>query len=179
MGGALDHATGPIVVFDDDHFYMGSSMAEVAAATGQKVTFVTPNARVAGWSEHSLEQDRIQTRLIELGVDIVPSHSLGGYRDGQLDVDCVYSGRTKSLDCTHLVSVTARLPVEDLWLDLQARSEGWTDAGTESVSRIGDCVSPGLIAAAVYSGHDYARKVLDGENAVVRREDHLQGLYEL
>jgi dimethylamine/trimethylamine dehydrogenase len=33
------------------------------------------------------------------------------------------------------------------------------DAGIKSVTRIGDCLAPGLIAYAVYAGHRYAREL--------------------
>jgi len=44
-----------------------------------------------------------------------------------------------------------------LWHDLKAREAEWADAGIKTVVRLGDCLAPGLIAAAVYSGHEYAR----------------------
>jgi len=31
-------------------------------------------------------------------------------------------------------------------------------AGIKSLTRIGDCLAPGIIASAVYSGHKYARE---------------------
>ena len=34
-----------------------------------------------------------------------------------------------------------------------------TAAGIRSVTRIGDCLNPGIIAAAVHSGHRYAREL--------------------
>ena len=33
------------------------------------------------------------------------------------------------------------------------------DAGIRSVAAIGDCLAPGLLAAAVYGGHKYAREL--------------------
>ena len=47
-----------------------------------------------------------------------------------------------------------------------------TEAGIASVTRIGDCLAPGTIAAAVHGGHRYARE-LDGppiEDVAFRRE---------
>jgi dimethylamine/trimethylamine dehydrogenase len=42
------------------------------------------------------------------------------------------------------------------------------------VTRLGDCLAPGLIAAAVYSGHQYARtyqEQVDKDRAPFMRED--------
>ena len=75
---------------------------------------------------------------------------------------------------TPVAAVTARLPDETLWLELQARKAEWADAGISTVTRIGDCLAPGLIAAAVYSGHQYARSYqeeIDRDHAPFRRED--------
>ena len=150
-------APGPVVIFDDDRFYMGSVLAELVAGAGHETVFVTPAPIVAPWSENTLEQDRIQTRLIELGVGIVPLHGLAGLSANRLRVECVYSGKTQEIECGTLVSVTSRLPKDRLWKDLTGRKEDWRDAGILSVTRIGDCLAPGLIAAACYSGHEFAR----------------------
>ena len=60
---------------------------------------------------------------------------------------------------TPLVPVTARLPEEALYHALMANPDALKDAGIKSVTRIGDCLAPGLIAYAVYSGHRYAREL--------------------
>ncbi|MBU2981820.1 NAD(P)-binding protein [Lentibacter algarum] len=169
MHGKLAGREGPIVVFDDDRFYMASVVAEVAAAQGNKVTFVTPAAVVAPWSDHTLEQGRIQQRLIRLGVEIVPLHNLAGYAERQLGVECVYSGALRKLACDTLVSVTSRSPNEALWQALKARESAWAAAGIENVKTLGDCHAPGLIAAAIYAGHAYGRAAM-GEGRVLRED---------
>lgn len=173
MDGALatDKTDGPIVIFDDDRFYLGSVMAESAAATGRKVVFVTTASVVAPWSENTLEQGRIQGRLIELGVEIIPSHKLAGFENETLTIACTYSGIKRDIICDRLVLVTARLPKNDIWLDLQNVQTTWRDAGVSTVTRIGDCLAPGLIAAAVHSGHKFAREVLAPIPTQPLRED--------
>ena len=170
-------ADGPVVIFDDDGFYMGSVIAELAVKSGRDVVFVTTAAQAAPFAQNTLEQGRIQTRLIELGVRIVTAQSLAGRRADSLDLACVYTGRVMAVDCGTLVPVTARLPDENLWLELKARQADWLDAGILTVTRIGDCLAPGLIAAANYSGHLYAREfgeVIDPAQVPFRREDVAQ-----
>ncbi|AGA09978.1 NADH:flavin oxidoreductase [Sinorhizobium meliloti] len=167
-------ADGPVVVFDDDCFYMGSVLAELLARRGRTVIFVTPESQVSPWSRNTLEQARIQKRLIDLGVEIVTAVALAGRTKDQLELSCVYSGRSRPVDCATLVPVTARLPDETLWLELKAREDEWADAGIKTVTRLGDCLAPGLIAAAVYSGHQYARtyqEQVDKDRAPFMRED--------
>ena len=52
-----------------------------------------------------------------------------------------------------------RLPEEALYHALMANPNALKDAGIKSVTRIGDCLAPGLIAYAVYAGHRYAREL--------------------
>ncbi|RKF13470.1 NADH:flavin oxidoreductase [Roseovarius spongiae] len=174
MQGALsaDDATGPVVIFDDDRFYLASVLAELAVATGREVIFVTPSPVVAPWSERTLEQRRIQTRLIDLGVEIATGHKLAGRDADTLSIACVYSGKVRRVACATLIPVTARLPDDALWTALAARREEWRDAGIASVTRIGECLAPGLIAAAVHSGHAYAREAMGEGDAVLREDRH-------
>ncbi len=163
---------GPVVIFDDDGFYLASVLAELVANAGYNTILTTPASLVAPWSEHTLEQTRIQKRLIHLGVDIIPSRILAGMSRGQLTLECVYSAHRQTMDCGTLVPVTSRQPEEDLWNRLNAHKALWDDAGIKTVTRIGDCLAPGLIAAAVYSGHAYAQSFGNTENADPLREDY-------
>jgi dimethylamine/trimethylamine dehydrogenase len=153
---------GPVVIFDDDHYYMGSVLAELLVDAGCAVTLVTPAAETANWTQNTLEQGAIQTRLLELGVRIVPHRAVGRILPDGVETACVFTGRTDTLACNAVVLVTARLPHEALYLDLTSRRADWPDAGIGSVTAIGDAFAPGLIAAAVYAGHRYARE-LDAE----------------
>ena len=165
---------GPIVFYDDESFYIGSVLAELLAKAGRDVTFVTPEAQVTPWSSHTLEQFRIQKRLIELDVTIVTAVRLAGRTKDGLELVCNYSGKTRWIACDVLVPITARLPNESLWLDLKSRESEWADAGIKTVTRIGDCLAPGLIAAANYSGHQYARDFgisSDADRVPFLRED--------
>ncbi|MFJ6324853.1 MULTISPECIES: NAD(P)-binding protein [unclassified Rhizobium] len=173
-GASAVAAGGPVVVFDDDSFYLGSVLAELLSRAGRTVIFVTPEAQVSPWSKNTLEQARVQKRLIELGVEIICAMALADRTKDWLELSCIYSGRRRQIDCDTLVPVTARLPDETLWLDLKAREADWADAGIKSVVRLGDCLAPGIIAAAVYSGHDYARtyqEQIDRDSPPFLRED--------
>jgi dimethylamine/trimethylamine dehydrogenase len=48
------------------------------------------------------------------------------------------------------VPVTSRQPVDGLYNALR-------EAGFDSVTRIGDCLAPSTVAAAIWSGHAFAR----------------------
>lgn len=157
--GAAAVPGGPVVVFDDDRYYMASVLAELLRAAGRLVTYVTPAPVVAAWTVNTLEQARIQSRLLHLGVEIVALSSLKARGPDTLTVACIYSGRERVLECSALVPVTTRVPVDDLWEAMRAHEAAWADHGIRSVDRVGDCLAPGTIAAAVYSGHHFARQL--------------------
>ena len=152
-------ADGPLVVFDDDHYYMGGILAEVLRGEGRDVTLVTPMADVSHWTYNTLEQDRIQTRLIEMGVKIIPLHGLTRIGTDVADLACVYTDRTREIACAATVMVTMRLPDDALYLAIETAIAGGRGPAPKSLTRIGDCLGPGTIAAAVYGGHRYAREL--------------------
>jgi dimethylamine/trimethylamine dehydrogenase len=149
--------SGPVLIFDDDRYYMASVLAEVIARSGVSVTYVTPAPLVAAWTVNTLEQDRIHRRLADLGIGLVLSARLAGRAGDSLTLECVYTSRLQQIACDTLLPVTSRLPVDALWQDLSERRDQWADHGLVSLERIGDCLAPGTIAAAVYAGHRFAR----------------------
>ncbi|MEM7123556.1 MAG: FAD-dependent oxidoreductase [Pseudomonadota bacterium] len=158
---------GPVVVYDDDNFYMGGVIAEAVKAAGHDTTLVTTDGIVSSQAHGTLDQDRIQARILELGINVVTSHTVQSVANGVAVLACAYSGREQSIPCATLVNVTARRPHDGLYKDLMEQESAFDDAGIRSVSPIGDCNAPGLIAAAVHAGHLYAR-TLDGDDIVKR-----------
>ncbi|MEX0922989.1 MAG: FAD-dependent oxidoreductase [Rhodovibrionaceae bacterium] len=153
---------GRVLIYDDDHYYLGGVLAELLREAGREVTLLTPAADVSTWTHNSMEQGRIQTRLIELGVEIEPLLELKRLAPGEATAACVYSGRERRIVFDSLLMLTARLPKEEIYLELASDEVRLKEAGIESLHLIGDAYAPGAIVHAVYSGHRYARE-LDAE----------------
>jgi dimethylamine/trimethylamine dehydrogenase len=151
--------SGHVVVYDDDHYYMGSVLAELLVQAGCRVTFLTPAARAAEWSFNTLEQGLIQARLIESGIDVRTNRGLAAIAAGGVTAACSYTGREIEIACDAVVLVTARLPEDGLYLDLTARAAEWADHGLRSVKLVGDANAPAAIAWATYAGHRYAEEL--------------------
>ncbi len=149
---------GQVMVFDDDHYYMGSMMADLLAGEGYQVTLVTPGLCVSSWTEYTLEQQHIEKRLIGLGVKILPRHSVVALGDGGIEMVNLVTGESVKHLGT-LVPVTMRLPNDALYDALMNDPDKLKTANIKSVRRIGDCYGPATIAAAVYEGHRYAREL--------------------
>lgn len=149
---------GGVVVFDDDHYYMGSMMADLLAGEGYRVTLATPGLCVGTWTEYTLEQGHIERRLLELGVEILPRHCVKTAGEEVVGLVNMMTGEEIERDGA-LVPVTMRLPNDNLYNALMASPEKLEAAGVKSVRRVGDCYGPATIAAAVYEGHRYAREL--------------------
>jgi dimethylamine/trimethylamine dehydrogenase len=152
-------ASGNVVIFDDEHYYMGGVLAEKLRLDVHEVRLVTPAPDISNWTHHTMEQGRIQTRLLELGVELAPQHNLVSVHSGEVELACVFTDRRTRHVCDTLVLVTERLPNNTLYHQLQSNPEGLAQAGIKTLRCIGDCFAPGIIAAAVHSGHLAAREL--------------------
>lgn len=149
MDGTVPPA-GPVAVYDDDHAYLAGVLAEKLAQDGHQVIFITPEARVSVFTELTLEQHRIQARLIDLGVMILCNRTLESVSAGTVQVACTYSGQSQQVHCASALLVTERTRDTALFDALQGK-------GLTTLELIGDAAGPALIADAVYAGHMAAR----------------------
>ncbi len=153
-----------IAIYDDDHYYMGGVVAETLLGKGHDVTIITPANCVSCWTEHTLEQHKIQSRLINLGVKIVTSHALADVHNQQLILRCTYSGNERVLDAQALMLVTSRSPNDALYQALVS-NKSTASNHLQTLKCVGDCLAPSTVAAAVYSGHLAAREIDAGPDA--------------
>ena len=173
MAEGLGRVSDPVVIYDDDYYYMGGVLAELCAAAGLETAYVTPVAEASAWTNNTMEQGRIQARLLELGVRIVPHRLPTRIGASEMELACVYTGKRETIACGTFIPVTMRIPEEALWQALKEREAEWADLGVETVMCIGDCLGPGTIAAAVFAGYRYARELgqeIDPDVTPFRRE---------
>jgi dimethylamine/trimethylamine dehydrogenase len=141
---------GPVVVYDDDHYYMGGVIAEKLRRDSHEVTLVTPANEVSTWTTLTDEQHRIQERILNLGIRVKTGTALKEIRPGSVVAESIYTGETQEIYASTVIMATSRVAQDDLYHSLKNEID---------IQRIGDCVAPGTIAAAVYAGHKYAREM--------------------
>lgn len=164
MDGVIDDlAPTHLIIYDDDHFYMASALAETAAKAGHKVTYVTPLAAVATWSDYTLEQGRIIQRMHDLGIDMEVNTTL--LENGILSN--VINQKNLTIDASHIVVVGARESRDDLFDEVRRLCPDG------ALYLAGDALVPGIIQAAVLSGHQTARTILDGDAATTFRREQI------
>ncbi len=161
----LEGIDGPVLIYDDDHYYMAGALAEALRQQGHDVTYVTTQPIVSAWTVFTDEQYMIEPRLVELGVRIHVSHSLLAVEQGRVLFRSPLRPNDVALSFGSLILVTGRSPDDDLYGPLADH------AAFKSVTRIGDCLVPSSIADAVHSGHRLARELgLPRPLPPVRRE---------
>jgi dimethylamine/trimethylamine dehydrogenase len=146
---------GNWVIYDDDHYYMGGVLAELLAENGFQVSLVTPAPLVSYWSQFTLEQERIQRKLMKLGVKLYPQTVLS-----EIENDCVrltntISGSELDLQSDGVLLVSDRTSNDSLYYELKPALE---EGKLKSLRVIGDAEAPNIIAQAVFSGHLAARE---------------------
>ena len=158
---------GPVAVYDDDHAYIAGVIAEKLAQAGHEVIFVTPESLVSSFTTLTLEQHRIQARLIELGVDVCCNQVLKSLDQTAMQIACSFSGNIQTIACNSAVLVTERSRETALFDALQGK-------GLNTLELIGDAAGPALIADAVFAGHkaarDFERPKTDVDRDWFRRE---------
>ncbi|MCY4050318.1 MAG: FAD-dependent oxidoreductase [Gammaproteobacteria bacterium] len=151
--------SGKVVVYDDDHYYMGGVLSELLCSYAGHVTLVTPSANVSDWTVNTLEQYTIHSRLASLGVKIVLNRAVSEIFSDGIDTVCRYTGDKEHDQCDAVVLVTAQRSEDKLWQELRSRESEWADAGIQSIQVIGDANAPAPIAWATFAGHRYAREL--------------------
>ena len=146
---------GNVVIYDDDHYYMGGVLAELLATNGCKVSLVTPAPLISYWSQFTLEQERIQGKLMKLGVKLYPQNVLSEIGKDCLKLSNTISGDEMELRCNGVVLVSDRTPNDSLYQSLKPALE---EGKINSLRIIGDAEAPNIIAQAVFAGHLAARE---------------------
>ena len=151
--------SGHAVIFDDDHYYLGAVIALALRTRGNAVTLVTPAGRAGQWSDHTNEQHASIRALIDAGVGIVTNRVVDRIAPGGVAASCVFSGERQDIDADWILPLTRREPHDALYYAVQAAVTEDRTGAPKTVARIGDCLAPGTIAAAVYSGYRAALAV--------------------
>ena len=153
MDGKL--VSGNVIIYDDDHYYMGGVLAELLAEQGCQVTLVTPAPIISYWSQFTLEQERIQHKLMKLGVKLYPQHILSEIENHCVKLTNIISGNEVEFQRDGVVLVSDRTSNDSLYYELKPALE---EGRLKSLRIIGDAEAPNIIAQAVFSGHLAARE---------------------
>jgi dimethylamine/trimethylamine dehydrogenase len=157
MNGILPD--GPVLVYDEDSYYMGGVIAERLRNNGNEVTLATTAETVSAWAGMTSERWRVRKHLAKLGVKFQTAHELLTFDGATATLGDIFSGAETPVPVAAVVMVTQRAPRDDLYQALLASIDDNTDKLPFTLKRIGDCEAPAIVAAATYAGHRYAREI--------------------
>jgi dimethylamine/trimethylamine dehydrogenase len=143
---------GRVVLYDDDHYYLGSVIALLLRREGVAVTLVTPAGRACEWAMNTQEQFPAVSAMLSAGVEIVTDRVVERMDKGVATLASVYGGPETKVEADWLLPITRRVSRDGLFHSLRDTLE-WGDG---SLLRAGDCDAPSTIAAAVYAGYKCA-----------------------
>ena len=175
MAGSLPEADR-VVIYDDDHYYMGGVLAELLVRAGRQVTLVTPaGERVELDDEHDGAASHPAPAAGARRRDRRLARGRRRRRPTRSAPTCVFTGRERELPTGAAVFVTARLPRDAVYRELLERRDALgrrrppVGQGRRRLS-----ARPGTIAAAVWEGHRYAEELDEpddrGDTVPFRRE---------
>jgi dimethylamine/trimethylamine dehydrogenase len=144
-----------IVIYDDDHYYMGGVLAELLATNGYTVSLITPSPMISYWSQFTLEQEHIQRKLMQLGVMLYPQAVLSEILNDCVRLRNTISGTKTELQRDGVVLVSDRISNDSIYYELKPALQ---QGKIRSLRVIGDAEAPNIIAQAVFSGHLAARE---------------------
>ncbi|MCP5094512.1 MAG: FAD-dependent oxidoreductase [Chloroflexi bacterium] len=147
--------TGKVIVFDDAHYYFGGVIAEKLARTGCEVTLITPASVISAYTQYTLEQKKVQKRLLSLGVNLHTQVTLNSIQSDHVTLSNDLIDTSFNLACDGIVMVVDRLPNDSLY---QALKPELAAKNLKSLRVIGDADAPHIIERAVFAGHLAARE---------------------
>jgi acetyl-CoA carboxylase beta subunit len=103
-----------VLLYDDDHYYLGGVLAELLAGEGYRVELVTPAAHVSAWTVNTLELVKIRQRVMALGVTVRANRAVARLTGTGAVTACVFTGEQEEVTADAVVLVTARLPASGL-----------------------------------------------------------------
>ena len=152
-----------VVIYDDDHYYMGGVLAELLAINGCNVSIVTPAPMISYWSQFTLEQEKVQAKLMKLGVKLFTRQVVSEIKSDFVRLSDTVLGNEIELPRDGMVLVSDRKPNDELYYALHASTslrstQRGNNEGIQSLRIIGDAEAPNIIAQAVFAGHRAARE---------------------
>lgn len=144
-----DMPEGHVVVYDDDYYYMATTVVDQLVAAGRTVTYVTSASIPAPWTVNTLELDHIIRTMNDAGVEMIVGTTISSIEDDSVQTVQLLTGQKSRIPANGIVLVTGQLANDELYYSLQQEYEA---GRIKSLERIGDCISPALIAQATHDG---------------------------
>jgi 2,4-dienoyl-CoA reductase-like NADH-dependent reductase (Old Yellow Enzyme family)/pyruvate/2-oxoglutarate dehydrogenase complex dihydrolipoamide dehydrogenase (E3) component len=144
--------TGNVFIVDGEGYHTGTGIAEILAANGAQVQFVTATySPVSARNTDNWEERYIVGRMKTRGVSLRPSTWMRRIEPGAVLLYDVHTGLESRELADAVVLSTAREPVDSLARALEGR--------LPQLYTIGDALAARMLAASTYEGQKFARLI--------------------
>jgi NADPH-dependent 2,4-dienoyl-CoA reductase/sulfur reductase-like enzyme len=137
-----------VVVLEDDPHVQGTTVAELLAEAGRRVTIVSRNQQV-GLSIGAVSLEFLYKRLFRAGIELVDCTWVDEIRSDGVRCSNVYSGAESFYPAETVVLCTGNIARDELYGELK-------DSGVE-LHRVGDCLAPRKLDNAIWDGFHAGR----------------------
>ena len=150
LGGA--RPGGRVLLFDAEGYHTGTGIAELLAAAGAEVQFVTAGySPVSARNTDNWEERYLVARMKRAGVRLRPSTWLRRIEPGAAVVYDVHTGEETREAADAVILATARESIDALARELEGE--------VAQLFTIGDALAARMFAAATYEGQKFAREI--------------------
>jgi 2,4-dienoyl-CoA reductase (NADPH2) len=139
--------SGSVLVYDELGHHAATSVAELLAARGCAVDIMTPAMVVAQDLGSTLDMELFHRRAHRAGIGMITERVVLAATRGLVLTVLEYTvGTVTEVGYDWVVTAVPARPRDDLWTVLREPSD-------PPVHRVGDCLAPRLVPAAVRDGH--------------------------
>jgi len=143
---------GKVWIFDAEGYHTGTGIAEMLAASGAEVNFVTAGySPVSARNTDNWEEYYIVGRMKRAGVRLVPSTWVRSIGEGAVTLRDIHTDEERSEPADAVVLATGRVPQDALARALEGK--------VAQLFTIGDALAARMLAAATYEGQKFARAI--------------------
>ena len=160
-----------VLVFDFDHYYLGGLVAEHLGAEGFEVIYATPSGHASPWTFMTNELPYVYQALARKKVEILTTQTLEAFDGTRATLANLFHREQIERNVDAVVIVGHREPNDELYQALLNRR-----LSGSTISLVGDAQAPGAIAHAVYSGHAFARALIEDNSALYLRDEPMNSV---
>ncbi|MGV1049384.1 MAG: FAD-dependent oxidoreductase [Solirubrobacterales bacterium] len=147
-----------IAVYDAEGYFMAAGIAQLLDAEGYEVSIVTPFEQIAPQCDTTEEGRALRKVLHGAGIAFHRGVTLRRFAAGGIEGEDEF-GEPVALEAESLVLVTQRLPGDSLYTELACDRRKLEAADVRGLHRVGDCLSPRMLADTVFDGHRLGREI--------------------
>jgi hypothetical protein len=143
---------GAVFLFDGEGMHTGTGIAELLAASGAEISYVTADfSPLSPRLVDSFESRAVIQRLKTAGVRFVPTTWLRSIGERTVRLYDVHTGEERDSAVDAVVLATGRVPLSALATELSGK--------VKQLFVVGDALAARPLAAATYEGQKFARLI--------------------